>query len=238
MICVSCNTECDANFCPHCGEQSGIKKLTYKSVFEDALSTITYMDKGFLYNVKTLLINPKAIAIDYIFGKRKGIFNPVSFLIFSVTLYLIIANLYEIPKGDMVKDNLPDNYFGKVGYLGGKFIHTYFKYFWILSVIPLAASIKLVFRKYSFIEHLAISSFILGISTLIGVLSYVLLKLPLVVNPFVYLAILWLVYRLFVSEKRGFETLVMSFSVLMLFCVQLFFITLGMGFIMALIIQA
>ncbi len=233
MICISCTTEHNANFCPNCGEKAEIKKITFKSIIEDAFLTITDMDKGFLYNLKTLSIKPKTISIDYILGKRKGILNPISFLILSVTLYLIVESLLKIPKENTGVQNLPEVYIGKVAYAAGKYIHTYFKYFWILSIIPLAISTKLIFRKYNFIENLAINSFILGQATLLGLIIYMILKINMVVNPIVYLFILWLVYRVFMTEKGKLETFLMSCGVLILFILQLCVITLGIGIIMA-----
>jgi len=233
MICISCKTERNANFCPNCGEKSEIKKITFKSITEDAFSTITNMDKGFLYNLKMLFINPKSISNDYILGKRKGILNPISFLILSVTMYLIMESLLIVPKESTGVQNLPEVYIGKVAYAAGKYIHTYFKYFWILSIIPLAISTKLIFRKYNFIEHLAINSFILGQATLIGLISYMILKIDMPVNPLVYLLILWLVYRVFMARKDKLETFLMSFGALVLFILQLIIITIGIGMIMA-----
>ena len=56
------------------------------------------MDKGFLFNLKMLFLNPKSITVEYILGKRKGILNPISFLILSVSLYLILEGLLRVPK--------------------------------------------------------------------------------------------------------------------------------------------
>ncbi|MDH7445964.1 DUF3667 domain-containing protein [Aquimarina sp. 2201CG14-23] len=233
MICVSCNTEHNANFCPNCGEKSEIKKITFKSIIEDTFLTITNMDKGFLYNLKMLFMNPKSIANEYILGKRKGILNPISFLIFSVTMYLIIENLLRVPRENTELQNLPDVYLGKVAYAAGKYVHVYLKYFWILSIVPLAISTKLIFRKYNFIEHLAINSFILGQATLIGVISYIILKIDLPVNPLVYLLIVWLMYRIFMTENNKLETFLMSVGALVLFVLQLVIIATGIGIIMA-----
>ncbi|MGZ2372041.1 DUF3667 domain-containing protein [Ancylomarina sp. YFZ004] len=233
MICISCKTEHKANFCPNCGEKSEIKKITFTSISRDAFLSITNMDKGFLFNLKLLFINPKSISSDYILGKRKGILNPISFLILSVTMYLIMESLLRVPKESTGVQNLPEVYIGKVAYAAGKYVHSYFKYFWILSTIPLAISTKLIFRKYNFIEHLAINSFILGQATLIGLISYRILKIDMPVNPLVYSLILLMVYRIFKTRKEKLKTFMMSFGALVLFILQLIIITIGIGMIMA-----
>ena len=85
MICISCHTEHNENFCPNCGERAGVKKITFRSTIEDAFSTLTNMDKGFLFNIKALVINPQKLTTDYLIGKRRGILNPISFLIISIS---------------------------------------------------------------------------------------------------------------------------------------------------------
>lgn len=233
MTCISCKTETNANFCPNCGEKLEIKKITFNSISQDVFSTLTNMDKGFLYNLKTMFVNPKAISNDYILGKRKGILNPISYLILSVTMYLIVESLLRIPKENTGVQNMPEVYIGKVAFAAGKFIHTYFKYFWILSIIPLAIATKLIFHKYNFIEHLAINSFILAQATIIGLMGYVLFKIDMPINPFVYLLILWLVYKIFMTTNDKFETGLLSFGVLLLFVFQLIIIAIAIGMIKA-----
>lgn len=233
MICISCKNDHSSGFCPNCGEKSGTKKITFRSIFEDTFSTLTAMDRGVLSNVKNLFISPQSFTTDYLLGKRKGVLNPISFLIISITVYLIIESILRIPKENMEVQILPESYLQKVGFSAGKYLAIYFKYFWILCIIPLSISTKLIFRKYNFIEHLAINSFILGQATLVGLIGYLITKIELPVNPLVYLIILWLVYKVFMKQKEKYETFLMSFGTLLLFIFQLFVIILGIGMITA-----
>lgn len=233
MVCISCKNEHSSDFCPNCGEKSNIRKITFTSIFEDTFSTITAMDIGVLYNVKNLFLRPKEFTSEYILGKRRGVLNPISFLIISTTVYLIIESILRVPVVNTEAQILPESYMQKVGYSAGKYIAIYFKYFWILCIIPLAISTKLIFRKYNFTEHLAINSFILGQATLIGLISYLIAKIELPVNPLVYLTILWFVYRVFLKQKEKYETFLMSFGAILLFIFQLFVIVIGIGMITA-----
>lgn len=229
MNCITCNHEHEDNYCPNCGEKSGTKKIGLSSIFEDAFSTITNMDKGFLYNIKTLIINPRKITFDYILGKRKGILNPISFLIIAITLYLIVITLAKPPKELGAVSEVSKNLIKRVSTDVGLFIRSYLKYFWILSIIPLASSLKIAFRKYNFFEHLAISSFIIGQATLVGIVSFLIFKFPLIFDPFVYSVIIWMIYRIFKDNRNKFESLLVSFSVLFLFLIQLILIALIIG---------
>lgn len=107
----------------------------------------------------------------------------------------------KIPNDTIKTENLTKVYIGKVAYAAGKYVRIYLKYFWVLSVIPLSVSTKLIFRRFNFIEHLAINSFILGQATIVGLLSYIVFKINLPINPLVYLLILWLTYRIFITKK-------------------------------------
>lgn len=231
MICISCKNELSSEFCPTCGEKSTTRKITFTSIIEDTFSTIANMDRGVLYNVKNLFVSPKSFTSDYIHGKRRGVLNPISFLIISVTIYLIVESILRVPRGITEAKALPESKLQKVGFAAGKYIALYFKYFWILCIIPLSISTRLIFRKYNFAEHLAINSFILGQATLIGLISYLIIKIELPVNPLVYLIILWLVYRVFLNDKEKYETLLMSFGTLLLFILQMFILIIGVGMI-------
>lgn len=191
------------------------------------------MDRGILYNVKNLFLRPQEFITEYILGKRRGVLNPISFLVISISLYLIIESMLRIPKGVTESQVIPKGDFQKVGFAAGKNIAIYFKYFWILSIIPLSVSTKLIFRRFNFAEHLAINSFILGQASLLGLISFLIARTELPVNPLVYLLILWLVYKVFVKPKERYDTLLMSIGALVLFIFQLFLIVIGIGLISA-----
>jgi hypothetical protein len=220
MNCISCNFEHNERYCPNCGEKSGTKKITLTSIFEDAFSSITHMDKGFLYNIKTLIINPKKITTAYLLGKRKGIINPVTFLILSITFYLIVITLFKVPKELIEEGIYTESRSYKVGVDVGYFIRENLKYFWILSIIPLGLSFKLIFKKYNYLEHLAVSSLIIGQATLIGIISYLIFRFTLIFDPFVYIMILWLTYKVFDNEYK-IESFFLSMAALILFIIQL-----------------
>lgn len=233
MVCISCKSDHNSDYCPYCGEKSGTRKITFRSISEETFSTLTAMDRGVLFNVKSLLLRPQEFTTEYILGKRKGVLNPISFLIISTTLYLIIESMLRVPVANPESKLIPDSDIQKVGFAAGKQIALYFKYFWILSIIPLATSTKLIFGRYNFTEHLAINSFILGLATFVGLISYLFVRIDLPVNPLVYLMIYWLVYRVFVKPKEKYDTILMSVGALLLFVVQLFVIIMGIGMITA-----
>ncbi len=221
MICISCNNEHNEKFCPNCGEKNGVKKITLPSIMEDTITSITDMDKGFLFNLKSLLLDPKRITSDYINGKRRGILNPVSFLILSITFYIVLITFFKMPKPAGDEEAILGTTYGKFGYVIGKFITIYLKFFWILSIIPLATSIQLIFKKYNFIENLAISSFIMGLAILASGIGYLFFRIPIIFDPILYVVILWLIYKVFRQPVNRSEAFILAASVLFLFILHL-----------------
>ena len=226
--------EHESKFCPNCGEKSDIEKITLNSIFENALSTITNMDKGFLYNLKTLSIDPRKITIDYILGRRKGILNPISFLIISISIYLILENFLKIPR-EQTEPTAEALYYKKgyaIGHAGGKIIFEYFKYFWIFSILLYANATKLIFGKYHYLEHVAICSFVIGQATLIGLLGFLIFRQPLPLNPILYLALFIITFFIFRQGKNKFDSLLLTFTTLILFMIQVFLVIAVIGIVM------
>jgi len=183
------------------------------------------MDKGFLFNVKSLFVRPQKIVIDYISGKRKNVFNPVSFLIVAVTTYLIAESLIDTSIEGPELETKAYSFGDKAG----KFIRYNFKYFWILSVIWLSLSTKLIFGKYNYAEHLAINSFVIGQTTLVGLIILVITKFPLLFNPIVYVFIFWMTYEIYKPKNKDFDTFFASLGSTFLFFIQLILVIVLIG---------
>lgn len=230
MNCISCKTQHQGNFCPNCGERAGIPKITFQSIITAAFSTITNMDKGFLLNLKYLTLNPKHLVASYLRGRRKGIYNPIAFLILAITIYLVIDSLIHIPSAKVEINNSDNNPKIKEASLeAGRFLHANLKFFWILSIFWFGIATKLMFGKYNFAEHLAISSFVIGYATLFGLVGQLLFGWILIFNPFIYLIILVMIYRIFENKRDKFGSSVQAVLATLLFFIQLFLVTFLIG---------
>ncbi|WP_420552668.1 DUF3667 domain-containing protein [Tenacibaculum aiptasiae] len=231
MKCISCNNMHEENYCPHCGEKKNVKRITFPSMFQYAISSIIDMDKGFLFNVKSLFTNPKKIITNYILGKRKDILNPISFLIFSITIYLIIETFLKVPVKKSTITNVDREGLEKIAYFGGRFIRVYFKYFWVFTLIPLSFLTRILFQKYNYSEHLAINSFILGQITLIGILSHLIFREPIIIDPVIYIALILYIYIVFKNKNDKVETAILSFFTIFLFILMMLGIIFTLGYL-------
>lgn len=231
QTCISCDYEHPERYCPNCGEISNLRKITFKAVFVEAFSTFTNMDKGFLYNLRGLTFNPQSFIQSYLSGKRKGVFNPVSYLIISISLYLIFENVFPIGDPKMPSDAMQDTIIFKIGFEAGKIITQYFKFFWVISVFFLAAPTALMYRKRNYAEHVTIASFLIGHATLLVAFLTPLLKLPLIFNYVLYAFILILHFRFYLNQDDKVGSLIISFLVVLIFFVELFLLTIFLGVI-------
>ncbi|WP_010519977.1 DUF3667 domain-containing protein [Croceivirga radicis] len=220
--CVNCGEILNTPYCPTCGEKNDIPKITLNSITEEAISSFVEMDRGFLYNVKTMLWSPKTLVYAYLRGKRKGVFNPITFLVVCITIYLLVERIPSI-----FNFYAPNSYDHqeqsayKFGVQTGIFIRNNFKFIFVLCMFPLAFATKTVFSKYNYWENIAIAAFILGQSILLSGLLYLLTGFNLLFNPFLYLTIAWYTYRIFKTEHNQKDMWILTFTSAFLFGVLL-----------------
>ena len=89
MICKNCENKFEGNFCSNCGQDSEVDKINAKYIFKEISHSILELDKGFFYTVKELFTRPGHIIRDYLQGKRKNHYKPISFVILTATIYLL-----------------------------------------------------------------------------------------------------------------------------------------------------
>lgn len=88
--CKNCNVNFDSNYCPNCGQKNSVEDLTLKEVFHEFWHGITHTDKGILYLIKSLFLDPKEVYFGYFSGQRKKYFSPVTFFLIAISLYIFL----------------------------------------------------------------------------------------------------------------------------------------------------
>ncbi|WP_299624093.1 DUF3667 domain-containing protein [uncultured Tenacibaculum sp.] len=226
MICISCGHEHDEKFCPNCGEKADNKTITLTSLIATSSKSLIEMDKGFLYNVKHLCISPKKMVIDYLNGKRKGVFNPISFLIITTTIYIILEGFSKSGFTIDVSPEIEKQKIYSLSYKTGAFIRKYFKFFWAFCIFPMAIVTNLFYRKYNFWEHLTISAFMFGQATLLGTVLLLITQIPLIFNPLVYIILTFFIYSIFSEKKHKGEDISKALTIMFLYGILLFIVIL------------
>ena len=76
----------DQKHCGHCGQKSDTGRLTIGQLGHDLVHALTHVDRSVLSMLWPLVIRPGTVARDYVAGKRKRYFAPLSWLIVIVGL--------------------------------------------------------------------------------------------------------------------------------------------------------
>lgn len=89
--CKNCGAALSGNFCANCGQKSEIHRVTFGHFAHEFFHAFTHTDKGILLLMKELITRPGQVAREYLDGKRKKYFNPLTFLIILSSLYVLFG---------------------------------------------------------------------------------------------------------------------------------------------------
>ena len=89
--CLNCNQKVEHRFCPHCGQENTVTRITFHHLFTHFFKVLTHYDNSFWRTIVYLLFKPAAVSKAYISGKRKSFLAPMRLYIFTsfVTFFLI-----------------------------------------------------------------------------------------------------------------------------------------------------
>jgi|GEM_PF-1445015 len=229
IVCPSCDFGHQEKFCPNCGEAGNLRRITLGAVVTEAFSTLINMDKGFLYNLRELTLNPKKLVDDYLNGKRKTIFNPVSYLIIAISLYVILSSFFSSDMQPRFSEEMADDVLRNIGVEAGKIMAEYLKFFWVISVLFLSFPSAFLYRKKNLAEHIAISAFIIGHSTFLITLLLPIYNVPIIFHGILYAIISIMYFRIYKTNSRKIESITLSLVSVLVFFVQLFVFTIFLG---------
>jgi hypothetical protein len=88
--CKNCGHQFELAYCNKCGQKASVKRIEMKWLIHDLPHAIWHIDKGFLFNVIQLTKRPGYAVAEYIEGKRKFFFHPISFLL------ILLAGMYLV----------------------------------------------------------------------------------------------------------------------------------------------
>lgn len=163
MECKNCGAhlEEEAGFCSYCGARVIRDRISFSFLFKEFMDKVLNVDNRLLKTFLHLFHKPDVVINSYINGVRKRYFNPVSYLIISIT----VNGLYIYFLKDILLDAFtiqsPSSAFDNAEYTSN-FMDVFTEYQAIFTVmnIPIYGFLSwLVFlnrRKYNFYEHLVI----------------------------------------------------------------------------------
>lgn len=178
--CKNCGSPLNGNFCQQCGQKADIHKITLRHLLHEFFHALTHADKGFLFLSKELIIRPGYVTQEYLDGKRKKYFNPLSFFVIASTIWAIVvlnSGYFESmgagsPRTSYKMSGELARYISesmKIMLAYGKIINL------IISVPVLSLLSWLFFRKHinTFAENLVLQSFMMGQAHLALVIIFI-----------------------------------------------------------------
>lgn len=176
--CGNCHQEITGNFCQHCGQRKGIGKITFQETFHDFVDMVFSVNAPLMRTTKMLFKNPGKLFREYLSGKRKTYYKPVSFFIITTIVYLIIRALIQYdPMEGMAVVNAPKNFNQSIFKKAGDFMVANINNIMFLFVFTLGLFFKAFFSKRnSLAEFIAIAFYLVGVYTIIGTLAAFYLK--------------------------------------------------------------
>lgn len=177
--CLNCNHRFEGKYCPVCGQSADTHRIDWLYLWKDFLYFLHY-DNKLPHTLKQLLTRPGESIGEFLKGKRKKHYKPLTLVLFIGGIYGLLFYLSGIH---------PTNVFGQVIYLSNSLLSTEesvvpkwllenYAFVELLILLPLFSLASYpVFNKskYNFVEHLTINAYLSGQRLFLGILTFPIL---------------------------------------------------------------
>jgi len=180
--CKNCGAKAKDSFCAQCGQRSSVYKVTFKDTFNDLTDNLFSHSAPLPITFRKLVLNPGALFREYLSGKRKKYYRPISFFILSTLIYLFIR--WVIDFDDYVEIQVGGNK-GKIDLElfshAREYMFQNIKSLAFILVFTQAVFLKLFFRRnHTLAEYIAVSFYLNGFYSLLASINLFFIKY---VNP-------------------------------------------------------
>lgn len=173
-------------------ETRSIRRLKVSHVFESILMAFN-LERGGLYTVKQLFVNPGELAEEYVAKGRLRFMGPFRLLIITTTItFFILQNsvVFQDFRSGFYEGIQNDKLYA--------FIENSSRYFNILLwlFVPIAALFSWVFnlkRGYNYAENLAFQTYVFSLTNIIAMLTI----FDRLVNPTIVISVVYLGFTIY-----------------------------------------
>ncbi|HSQ45662.1 MAG TPA: DUF3667 domain-containing protein [Lutibacter sp.] len=92
--CLNCNQEVAHRFCPHCGQENTVTRITFYHLFTHFFQDLTHYDNKFWKTIIYLLFKPASVTKAYTSGKRLSFLPPFQLYIFTSFVTFLLISLF------------------------------------------------------------------------------------------------------------------------------------------------
>ena len=93
--CKNCNSELSGNYCSNCGQPATLRRIDMAYI-KTEISNVLYLEKGFLYTIREILIRPRKSVREFISESRYRLVKPIIFLLLTSLVYTLISYYFHI----------------------------------------------------------------------------------------------------------------------------------------------
>jgi len=178
VVCKNCTNQFHGIYCYQCGQKVINERITLKHLFEIAFDSFN-LDRGLLFTVKMMFIDPGKLILDYLNGRTKDFYNPLKYLLLIAginALLMIWLNVFEANVENTNELMGIDEQAQKLQTAVTGYMKQFLHFVAILSLPFYSLVSKWLFnkRKLFYAEHLTINSYLFAQITLIQILTIVL----------------------------------------------------------------
>ena len=98
-ICRNCKEPVSWNYCPNCGQPTKLKKIDKKYIIQE-IADFFFANRGMVYTVKNVLINPGDSVRQFITEDRYRFVKPITFIFITSLIYALINQIFNIQAED------------------------------------------------------------------------------------------------------------------------------------------
>jgi hypothetical protein len=92
--CLNCSAEIRTGpFCERCGQRNVHARLTFRDLLNDVRVQLLEWNLPWLYTIRAMLLRPGTVCREYMDGKRVRYVNPLKYLLYLMTVTLIVLSL-------------------------------------------------------------------------------------------------------------------------------------------------
>lgn len=155
--CKNCGHNFNGNFCSNCGQSADTHRLDLHYLWHDIRHGLLHFDEGVLYSFRELYIRPGHSIREFVEGKRKGHFQPISLVVLLAVFYGLLYHSSGIDSTTFLDRSGAVIDYNKYN----DWISTHFS--WVaLATIPIyTIGTQICFRNlgYNFVELLVLNTF-------------------------------------------------------------------------------
>jgi NADH:ubiquinone oxidoreductase subunit 6 (subunit J) len=183
MDCINCGQEVADKFCAHCGQRTGVKRITLKEGWIDFWSRAYGFDGMFPRTLRDLTLRPGKAALEYIQGNRAKYYGPVGYFFLMITLLLLLLSFLGLEYSELINHNqniVAPNQNPKLGRIASSFIADYLKLFAFIMIPFQAISARFIFLRksgYNLLENMVLPFYISGHLSWITMLMFIYSKI-------------------------------------------------------------